>query len=260
MALPALENWEATRSALHQVALVVSAIRVACSDALPNDLQFSVDVADGGLSTTELNVGGELRFDFATFTLIYEHDGKAAFTIDAIDYNQQSLMEAVLDEFMSLDIQIDPSKKHITHDSPFEIDIVLAQDYATVVDAVYTMLARFKAKLSGAMSPLVIWPHHFDMAFMWFATSNMDEHTDPHLAIGFAPFSDGIDRPYFYGYAWSKETGYVQVDVESPAKAITEGYTGLYAEYDILNKMDDMAGVVEHILLSYHKKASQVLK
>lgn len=258
MALPILENWESTRTALHQVALVLSAIRVASSDALPNDLQFSANVVDGGISTTELNIGGELFFDFASFTLIYVRDGEEIFKISAGGYNQQSLMQAVLDEFKKLDIVIEPSMKHITQDTPFAIDMRLAEDYATVVDAVYTMLARFKAKLSGAMSPLVIWPHHFDMAFIWFATSGTNEHKDPHLAIGFAPFSNGIDRPYFYGYGWSEATGYVQVDVKSPAKAITEGYTGLYAEYDALNT-DDMAQILIGILLDYKEKASQAL-
>jgi len=257
MTLPKLDNWDKTLSALHQVALVVSAVRVASSDALANDLQYSVAVTDSGISTTELNAGGELRFDFATFTLTYMRDDGVVFSVPANEFNQTSLMQKVLDGLKAVGVVIEPSMKHIIHETPFEVDMGLAQDYALVVDAIYTMLARFRAKLTGPMSPIVIWPHHFDMAFMWFATSGMDEHTDPHLAIGFAPFSDGIDRPYFYGYGWSKDTGYIQVDVEPPAKAITDGYTGLYAEYDILNGNDDIAKTLEHVLLSYHKRASQ---
>jgi hypothetical protein len=109
------------------------------------------------------------------------------------------------------------------------------------------------------MSPIVIWPHHFDMAFIWFTTENMDEHKAPHLAIGFAPFSDGLNRPYFYGYGWSQETGYVQVELDPPAQAITEAYTGLYAEYDTLRTEDNMNQIIEDMLLAYHRKASAVL-
>jgi len=256
MGLPALKDWTATRDALHQVSLVVGAIRVASSDALPNDLQFSVAVIEGGISTTELNVGGELTFDFSSFTLTYHQDDGDGFTIDATDYNQKSLMQTVLDEFGKLNISLEPSMKHITHDEPFTINKSLTQDYATVIDEVYTALARFRAKLSGGMSPIVIWPHHFDMAFMWFATMNMNEHEAPHLAIGFAPFSDGINRPYFYGYAWSKDTGYIQVELDPPAQAITEGYTGLYAEYDTLRTEDNFNQVMENMLLAYQRKAS----
>ena len=46
MAMPALANWEATRDALHQIALIMGALRVACSDPFPNDLHFSLDVTD----------------------------------------------------------------------------------------------------------------------------------------------------------------------------------------------------------------------
>lgn len=260
MALPALNDWESTRDALHQVALVVGAIRVASSDVLPNDLQFSVAVTDGGISTTELNVGGELRFNFASFTLNYVRDDGDVFTIDATSYSQITLMQAVMDEFAKLGIKLEPSMKHITHNSPFEVDLALAQEYAIVVDSAYTALARFRSKLNGCMSPLVIWSHHFDMAFIWFATKDTNEHQDPHLAIGFAPFSDGIDRPYFYGYGWSKESGYVEVELDPPAQAITEGYTGLYAEYDTLRTADKFNQTIEDMLLTYQRKASALLE
>lgn len=255
MVLPALKNWKSTGDALHQVAVVVSAIRIASSDPLPNALRYSVEVIDGGVSTTELNFGGELTFDFASFSLTY-HGVDDEFTLDASGHNQKSLMNAVLDEFAKVDITVDPSTEHITSDTDFDVDLSLAQDYATVVNAVFTAMARFRAKLNGGMSPLVIWPHHFDMAFMWFATTHMDEHKDPHLALGFAPFSDGIDRPYFYGYGWSEETGYIEVELDPPAEAITEGYTGLYADYDKLYTEDNFNQVIEDMFLAYQRKAS----
>lgn len=259
MALPALKNWQSTCAALHQVALVLGAIRVASSDALPNDLQFSVAVTDSGISTSELKVGGELTFDYNEFTLAYKREDEVGFSINAAPYSQTDLMQAVLDEFSKLNIKLNPSMKHITHDSPFQVDLSLAQDYAIVTDAFYTALARFRAQLSGCMSPIVVWPHHFDMAFMWFATKNTNEHQDPHIAIGFAPFSDGIERPYLYGYGWSKDTGYINVELDPPAQAITEGYTGLYAEYDTLRTLEDFNTIIRDMLLSYQQKVSAVL-
>lgn len=259
MTLPPLSNWETTRDALHQVSLIVGAIRVASSEPLANDLQYSLTVTQRGVSTSELKIGGEVTFDFASFTLTYHSPNTDGFTIDATEHTQQSLMQATLNEFAKLNIELEPSLKHIVHDNPLKVDKSLAQDYLTTVDAIYTALARFRAKLSGGMSPIVIWPHHFDMAFMWFATESMDEHTAPHLALGFAPFSDGIDRPYFYAYGWSQKTGYVQVEIDPPAQAITESYTGLYAEYDTLRKEGNFNQVIADMLLAYHRKAASVL-
>ena len=71
MSLPELKNWEATRDALHQVALVLGAIRVACIDPMSNDLHFSVDLAADGLTASGLKTGGELHFRFSDLTLAY---------------------------------------------------------------------------------------------------------------------------------------------------------------------------------------------
>ena len=120
----------------------------------------------------------------------------------------------------------------------------------------FTALARFRAKLSGNLTPLVLWPHHFDLGFIAFVSSDTDEHSAPQVAYGFAPCSDGLDRPYLYAYAWSKPTGYLaDISVPPPARAITQGYTGLYLAYDDLGHADHFNEFVELLLLRYHDSA-----
>ena len=149
--------------------------------------------------------------------------------------------------------------KYISHDSPIAIGGNLAVEYLAVLDATYTALARFRAKLCGHLSPIVLWPHHFDMAFLHFPGPGADERSDSHLAFGFAPFSDGFDRPYLYAYAWSPAAGYVDVPVKSPARANKEGYTGLYAAYDDLRTETDYGAAIESVLESYARKALRAL-
>ena len=257
MALPTLANWEATRDALHQIALVVGAVRVACIDPLPNDLQFSLDVTSTGLSTGRMRCGGFLDFDFAEGRLTFSRCESVVFTLDATGFSQQSLARRLLNLFGDCGYSIDPSMKHITHDSIFAIDPDIAADYMTTLDAIHTALARFRAKLGGWMSPLVLWPHHFDMAFIYFPTSGIDEHSDPQIAFGFAPFSPGLERPYIYAYAWSEPTGYAQVPLDAPAVAITEGYTGLYAAYDDLREQHDFNATIARMLLTFRELTIQ---
>ncbi len=257
--LPALDNWDSTRDALHQIALVISAIRVACAEKQPNDLQYSLDVTASGLTTSRLNIGGELQFDITNLQLIYARDGRKAFILDVAGTSQKSLMSAVVGGFAALGIDISPAQTHITHEKRFEIERGLAANYVTLLDAVYTALSRFRARLSGCMSPLVLWAHHFDLAFIWFAGTSTDEHNDPQLAFGFAPCSPGLDRPYFYAYGWSPTAGYLEIPVSPPARAITEGYTGLYAGYDDLRTQDRFESEVERVLLDYHQLAKAKL-
>lgn len=94
--LPKLENWQATRECLHQVALVMSAIKVACLPPQPNSLQYSLSLRPRGMSTGPLDLGGELRFDMPQLRLSYARDDSVAFQLDVAGTDQNSLYAAVL--------------------------------------------------------------------------------------------------------------------------------------------------------------------
>lgn len=257
--LPSLENWDSTRDGLHQVALVLSAIRVCCVEPQPNSLQYSLGVTPAGLSTARLNIGGELRFDIADLRLVYWRDEGKGFEIDVAGADQQSLIDEVVGGFASLGIDISPPRTHITQSRRLEIEASLAGDYLTVLDAAHAALARFRAGLGGGLSPLVLWAHHFDLGFLWFPGASMDEQKDPQLAFGFAPCSPGLDRPYFYAYGWSPEAGYLALPVSAPARTESGSYTGLYAGYDDLDKGARFSSEVEGILLDYYALAKEQL-
>ncbi|MDE2819930.1 MAG: DUF5996 family protein [Chloroflexota bacterium] len=257
--LPTLENWESTRDGLHQVALALSAIKVSCVEPQLNSLQYSLGVTPGGLTTSRLNVGGELRFDIADLRLVYSRDERKDFEIDLAGYDQKSLIDDVVSSFASLGIEINPPRTHIRPDQRFEIEPSLAADYLTVLDAAYAALARFRAGLGGCLSPLVLWAHHFDLGFLCFPGTSMDERKDPQLAFGFAPCSPGLDRPYVYAYGWSPKAGYLQLPVSAPARAESDSYTGLYAGYDDLDRGSRFGSQVERILLDYYTLAKAKL-
>lgn len=256
MALPGLTNWERTRDALHQVAQVVGAVRSTCSNPLPNDLHFSLDLASTGFSSTTMRCGGILEFNFRALRLSFRRCERTVFDFDVNGLSQKSLMRKLLAAFDDCGYSIAPSMKHITQDQAFQIDPRLASDSLTAINALYTALARFRAKLSGFMTPLVLWPHHFDLAFIWFPSTQTNEHSAPQIASGFAPCSPGLDRPYLYAYAWSKTTGYLDIQLDPPARAIAEGFTGLYAAYDDLRDRDDFNAIIESMLLRYFTLAA----
>ena len=259
MAHPTLMDWESTRDALHQIALVIGAARVACSDPLPNDLHFSLDMTSSGFSTATMRCGGVLAFDFKSLRLSFSRCDRSVFSLGVTGHSQVSLAQAMLALFADCGYPIAPSLKLITREETLSIDPSLAADSLTVFNTAYTALASFRAKLSGFMTPLVLWPHHFDVAFIWFPTRQTDEQRDPQIAFGFAPYSPGLERPYIYAYAWSKATGYLQLPLDPPAQAITEGYTGLYAAYDELRESPDFNARVESLLLNYHSLAAAKL-
>lgn len=260
MSLPSLANWDATRDALHEIALVLGAIRVACSDPLPNDLHFSLDVTADGASTTRMRCGGELHFDLESLQLKFVRGDCVVFRLNVAGLSQITLLRRLLACFGDCGYGIRPSMKDITSETEFAIDGEVAESYALALNAAYTDLARFRAKLHGYMTPLALWPHHFDLGFIWFPTDQTDEQSDPQIAYGFAPSSPGLERPYYYAYAWSEPTGYLDFPLDAPAQAIREGYVGLYAGYDELRDEAQPNAVLEKMLLNYHHSASEKLQ
>lgn len=255
MALPRLTNWEPTRDALHQVAQIIGAIRVACSDHLANDLHYSLDLTANGFSSRTMRCGGVLQFNCRTMLLGFTRCGNTIFSLDVRGHSQVTIMQKLLATFSDCGYSIAPALKHITHDEPLALDTTLAAESLAALNAMYTALARFRARLGGFMTPLVLWPHHFDLAFLWFPTDRTNEHSDPQIAFGFAPFSAGLDRPYVYAYAWSKTTGYLDLPLQPPAQAVTDVYTGLCAAYDDLREADDFSATLESMLLGYQSSA-----
>ena len=256
MTLPSLKNWEPARDALHQIAKVIGALRVACSDPLPNDLHYSLDVTATGFSGGIMRGGGLLDFNLKTLRLRFTRGKQTVFALDVAGHSQLSLMRETLAAFADCGCSITPSMKRVIHDETFILEPALVADSLTALDAMYTALARFRAKLSGFMTPLVLWPHHFDTAFICFPSDQINEHSDPQIAFGFAPASPGLDRPYIYAYAWSEPTGYLDLPLTPPARAITEGYTGLFLAYDDLRDSPEFASTVESALLDYQSLAA----
>jgi hypothetical protein len=128
------------------------------------------------------------------------------------------------------------------------IDPQLAEDYATALYQIYSSVARFRARLLGRMTPAVVWPHHFDLSFLYFIGDGSDEHNDPHMNFGFAPFSATIDRPYIYAYLWPMPEGIMERPLPQPARWFDDDWRGIVLEYDTLVTETDPETVIENVL------------
>ena len=243
MALPTLENWESTRHTLHQATQVVGEIRLADSPPLPNYLHYSVSVTRTGISTGTLQAGGELQFDMTTTELIYKRDGKTLLSTPVADHTQRSLMQAVQNSLHEVGVTLEPTLKSITHDEPFVWDAGLANDYNRVLQQAWRAIASFRAHLLGHMTPVVVFPHHFDISFLWFAEGH-DEHEHPHVNFGFSPESPGFPRPYFYFYVYPEPDGVKDITLPAPGRWVDEPWSGAVLEYDAIRDSHDFEGDV----------------
>jgi hypothetical protein len=245
MPLPPLPNWETTRDNLQRAAQLLNAVRVQSVEKMPNHLHHSLHITPRGLSTGILSNGAEIALDFV---------GANVNGVPLNGNNLKSLSGQVLDKH-----HLEVSMDKLQDETPFTVDTALSADYAQVLYSVFTALARFRARLYGPMSPIVVWPHHFDVSFLWFATKEDDE-SQPHMNFGFSPGDAGIPRPYLYAYAYPHPAEATRIVLPPPARWHTEGWTGVRVDYDEWRIESNPEMMLEALLLNVFEKVSPLLR
>jgi hypothetical protein len=267
--LPPLKRWESTAHGLHQASQILAALRLLTLERSPNYLELGLAVYEEGLSTGPLSGLGEVTVNFETCALDCTAASGNRTSIPLQRATSMSLFEAALDtleaggwrgltwrdgtaspveaalaRLESLGHPFPPTRADLTSHAPLAIDPARSADYAHALYRIFTAAARFRASLVGSMTPIVVWPEHFDLSFLWFSTETADaEH--PHMNFGFAPFADDSDRPYLYDYAYPMPDGFEQLPPPNGAGWHTAGWQGVTFPYDTLAAEDDPEARIE---------------
>lgn len=252
MPLPTLAGWDATRRGLHRASQVISTLRRALIPPQPNALHLSLYVNRFGLTSGRLPDGSELALDFASGEAVYH---TPAGNTHRVRLAGRAPNAVLVDLLLLTGADRDKAREKMPEDAsaPLDLDSHVAADYATVLYAVYSGLARFRARLSGTMTPLVVWPHGFDLSFLWFRGNISDEQREPHLNFGFSPGSEGLPRPYLYAYAWPTPDDLTSRSVPVPASIYTGAWKGVIASYDEIARAGDTEALVETLALEIYR-------
>lgn len=244
MSLPELNNWTSTRDSLHQAAQVIGAFRKNVVERQPNFQHLSLGVVPAGLSTGNTHVG-EITLDFIEQAVIY--DAGKQYKLLLAGLSQTLLRDNLVNALAQEGHVVSPDRQALSQTAPFEINAQQAKNYAHVLYIVHQALAAFALNLPGYKTPPVVWPHHFDLSFLWFAGEGKDERHDPHMNFGFSPYTEGIDGAYFYAYAWSEKTGYLDIPTPPKTQLILSGskYTALRYE-EMRHEDDPMTFIQQH--------------
>jgi hypothetical protein len=266
--LPTLETAQPTIRNLHTAAIPLKAVRMLTLDRQPNFTHLGLKIVPNGVSTDMLPTGGEITLDFRQLALIYQPASGSTITLPISGRTQVDLLEALLqaiypDELAAiiphnegesyteamfkaapgLVNRSQPKRTELSDTTSLTFDAQAGRDYADALYSVFTGVARFHARLSGSVTPAVVWPEHFDLSFLWFADQPDEQH--PHLNFGFAPYSTGIDAPYLYVYAYPYPAQYAAPKLPIGARWNTEGWTGVVLPYAEIARQADPAAYVE---------------
>ncbi len=258
MLLPSLTDWDNTRQGLHAAAQVIGAVRAATAEPQPNYTHLGLLVDPVGLTTGPLPGVGELVLQFGAQAILYKPPDREPAGFALAQHTQRSLADAVETGLSALGHPVALNRDKITGDALLTIDAAQAARYARALNAVADTMARFYETLPGEKTPLIVWPHGFDLSFLWFATATASEEA-PHLAFGFSPYSAGLGRPYFYTYAYPVPDGLLDLKLPPLTRWQTEGWTGTVTAYDDLTSMPDFAVTIFHIFRAIYLGVSPLL-
>jgi hypothetical protein len=264
MSLLPLDNWDTTRTSLHKAAKLLGALRLIYLPHEPLYLELPLKVTSHGVGSGRLSSSLEIDLDFkyGAFHLTPSHNETSiSFTLDGISQAQlfQSLVNWLrqrghFDGVAGADAKIDVllgkaqgdlpmSAADVNDTTPLRIERTHASAYADVLYAVFNGIARFRARLTGMMTPLVVYPHGFDLSMIWFAGNALDEAA-PHISFGFSPGSGGLPFPYLYAYAHPAPEAAPRLP--DSARWYTEGWTGVVVPYEELRRHVNVSEMVEN--------------
>lgn len=260
MPLPALVHWDRTRTALHQATRVLGAIRAALLEPDPNWLHAAMTPTAKGATTGVLKGLGELSLDFAGGKVIYRPVTGKPVEVPLAGYSQKTLTDKLLDTLREAGHEVVLDRDKLSGEEPLQPGERTSTDYLQVAWLIYGALDRLRDSLRGHRTPVVLWPHGFDLSFLWFATDKTTEKA-PHMSFGFSPTSTGFPRPYLYSYPWPLPDRVTEVSLPRFTRWNTaHGWTGTITSYENLVNLDDPAGAVVDILKDIFARVSPLVR
>ncbi len=242
-----LEDWRATRDALHDYARVLGYFRRELMPAQKHWWHITLNVSARGLTTTPIPSGSgafELTLDPSQHRAeVVFSDGRA----ESIPLRGQSASElghAIGAALHSDGIQQSPSPDFA--ETEYDYDRAAASRYWSALVAVDLVFKEFKGTLREETGPVHIFPHHFDVSLNWFSGRRVPgvdpadaEHADEQMNFGFVTGDGSFAEAYFYATAYPVPDGLTQGVLPEDAYWHTEGFTGAVMPYAALAERPD---------------------
>lgn len=235
-----LKEWQATRDTVQGYAQVVGKIRRAMTPHQRHWFHVNLRTAALGLTTTPIKTGNiayELLLDFTGHQLVISTSTGDWAEVDLDGQSAQEFCEEVtraLDE-MGIAVPID-SEQFDDEDGTYDPDYV--EDCWQVLSQIDLVLKEFLGQLRGRKGPVSFWPHHFDLAGLWFTgrlvpgqDPNDEEMADEQMNFGFSTGDEGIPDAYFYITAYPWPDGLENTTLPAPARWHAQGWKGAVMMY-----------------------------
>lgn len=145
-------------------------------------------------------------------------------------------------------------------------DQAAASAYLAVVECVGRGLTAFQHRRREETGPVALWPHHFDIALLWFpgllvagADPANEDYADVQLNVGFQPALAEGEESYVYATAWPQPAAMDQVRLPPGAHWETARFSGALLPWRALAVTGDGDALLADFLGTVHAHTAPLL-
>ncbi len=257
-----LINWEPTRNSVIVFAQVIGKIRRALAPSEKHWWHVSLSTTSTGLTTSPIPYGQltfTLELDFTTHRLVFMSNQGALATVSLRGQSAARFTEAVLALLASHGITVEIDREKFANPQPLIYDIQAVSRMWSAISQIDAILKEFKGTMRRESGPVVLWPHHFDLALLWFSgrlvpgqDPENEEYADEQMNFGFSTGDGAITDAYFYITAYPLPDGLTETPLPEGAYWHTDGFTGAILPYQGLVEASDPKALLLSYLQTVH--------
>jgi Family of unknown function (DUF5996) len=258
-----LDEWRPTRDTIHGYARVLGQIRRVLSPRQRHWGHVSLSVAAAGLTTTPIPAGPitfDLLLDFTLHGLVITTSRGERWCKPLRGQSAAALYEETLAALGVIGAHPSVDASLFSNNVPGAYDVRAVEKYWQVLSQLDGILKRFKGELRGETSSVQLWPHHFDLAMLWFSGRHVpgvdpehEDDADEQMNFGFTTGDETIPEPYFYVTAYPLPGDLFNEPLPDGAVWHSQGWQGAVMRYAVLAGSDDP----EEKLLSFLRVVQQ---
>ncbi len=267
---PALSNWQPTLETLQSYAQFIGKVRRALTPRHKHWFHVSLRLAANGLTTTPVPAGNktfEMILNLTTHRLLVttSHGEQWAKPLTGQSANQ--FMSEGLAALNAMGIEPEIDRSLFKDTTPGSYNRTAVEKYWQALSQVDAIFKQFRGELRQETGPVQLWPHHIDLALLWFSgrlvpeqDPDNEEYADEQMNFGFTPGDSSIAEPYFYITAYPLPAGLTDLELPGEAIWLTEGFTGAILKYQSLVKAGNPAETLLTFLRAVQKTGAELMK
>jgi hypothetical protein len=285
-ALP-LAEWKDTYHTLHMWTQIVGKIRLTLTPLVNHWWNTTLYVTPRGLTTSTTTYKGryfQIDFDFIDHLLLIQTTDRSTKSIalrprSVADFYQETM--AAL-ESLGMPVTIWTTPVEVQDRTPFELDQKhasydpeYAQRFWRILAEASRVLAEFRSRFVGKVSPVHFFWGAFDLAVTRFSGCTAPSHPGaPNMArfvaveayshevssCGFWPGGGPVNEPAFYAYAYPEPQGFKYYPIQ-PQEAFYHIEMGEFLlSYDVVRTTKSPDEVLLSFLQSTYEAAATCAK